>query len=225
MVWGTLGAGKQRRLRRVGERWVRGGEGCPEGGKLGPGGISQIVLGLDHPGPERGVRVGCQMSFLLEKSNREGTQGVSSKASLSIGLSSPAQRPTPSIQALFCQTILQGPDALSPSPRTEPTLQDARPASASPPPPTRLFLITPLSWLPTHVGSRHQVRVLALPHALALLSHQSLSLSFLSSSSFPWPSLYCLSHLILGKGEGSCHDLFSLFPAQTPPPPGPSGQG
>lgn len=72
MVWGTLGAGKQRRLRRVGERWVRGGEGCPEGGKLGPGGISQIVLGLDHPGPERGVRVGCQMSFLLENQIERG---------------------------------------------------------------------------------------------------------------------------------------------------------
>lgn len=55
--------------------------GCPEGGRLGPGCVAPFLPGPDQPGGE-GVDYNqlADLPFPLEKSNREGTQGVSSKA-------------------------------------------------------------------------------------------------------------------------------------------------
>lgn len=220
--------------------------GCPVGGKPGPGYPARLRPGRNQPGRQGG---GCAQSSdlpaLRQISNWGGTQGVSCKARPSSRLRSPA---LPSASRLsFADPISkdQVPECQPPPPRPEPHRSprvsespwcrawEAPALPASPlPHPTGLFLMTvggvpgvsPLLLAP---GTR--VSILPLVHA-QLYSHLRLTpspclLIFLGHHNPVFPHFSSSIFLSWVGGGASAMILFSPFPAQTPPPPGPSGRG
>lgn len=216
--------------------------GCPGGGKPGPGYPARLRPGRDQPG-RQGGRCEICLSFgkyQIGEEPRVCLVRPGPPADLDL-LPFPQHPGSPLLtQSPRTRCPSASPPARTPSsPRVSESpwcrAWEAPALPVSPlPHPTGLFLMTvggvpgvsPLLlapgarvWVLSHVHAQLYSHLSLTPSPCLLIflgHHNPVFLPFSSSIFLSWVS---------GGGGASAMTLFSPFPAQTPPPPGPSGRG